>query len=525
VTAGAGLCVVSALHRRANSCCSPVGTRYISIVTDGVGTNFYRFRVVIAPDAPLDLHPHQAGLVYAVLAAAYGHSSGTEDVLPDGLMLDAPEQCRVRVDAGAPFAFGFTLLRDTPQDALATMRALVDGLEYLSRNRHRKHAVLGANFRIESVEDLVARAAFDTSRFPTSIPRALIEAEAERAAGLETLTLRFSSPLRMTKPKGDRTRAVEYYDRDYFNAGVFCLRAVRRLHELGLVAAAAPLDGEAASVVLASSPDDRSILSAAQLVENRLVWMNFAYGPRSDGSSCFGAVGRVRLRVLRRDVRRVLAWAQYARLGQATKFGQGAFRIEELGAPLFPCERSTGLAELCLRHLDIDEAAERYQLPAGTLRRAAKQVLQGRFAPRDVHRVPIVQPDGRERTLAIPTPVERGLQRAIHAGLAPGLDRFFEECSVAYRRGLSRLTAARRVRDALRFGYRFGLRADFRRFFDSIPHDILRDRLEAYLADDQLVALLMRWFEADAPVPGYGIPTAAPISPLIANLFLDRFDE
>ncbi|HND56516.1 MAG TPA: CRISPR-associated endonuclease Cas1, partial [Pirellulaceae bacterium] len=36
---------------------------------------------------------------------------------------------------------------------------------------------------------------------------------------------------------------------------------------------------------------------------------------------------------------------------------------------------------------------------------------------------------------------------------------------------------------------------------------------------------LMRWIETGAPQPGRGVPTGAPLSPLLANLFLDEFDE
>ncbi len=477
------------------------------------------------PDRAVELHPHHAGLFYALLAAAYGQSKGCDDLLPDGLMLDAPEQCRVSVEAGEPLAFGFTLVRETPAESLATIRMLVGGLHHLGANRPSRPAVLGGNFRVTLVEDLVAGKPLSDSRPPVAVPRALIEEEAERAAELDVLTLHFHSPLRMTRPRGDRVAAVEYFDRDYFNAGTFCQRVVRRLHELGLVTATLPSGGESPLPALVISPADLSLFTAAEVVENRLVWMDFAYGPRSAKSGCFGAIGRVRLRVARRDVRRAIVWAQYARLGQSTRFGQGAFRIEELGDDPFPCRRSIELVDLCLRRLDIDAAAERYELPAGSLRRAASELRKGHYQPKQVTRVPIVQADGRERTLAIPMPIDRGLQYSVHSALAPAIDRLFEESSVAYRRGLGRTTAVRRIREASRLGFRFGLRADFRRFFDSIPHDVLRDRIEAFLGDATMAKLLMRWVVIGAPAEGMGIPTGAPISPLLANLFLDQFDE
>src|SRR5262249_59106429 len=68
-------------------------------------------------------------------------------------------------------------------------------------------------------------------------------------------------------------------------------------------------------------------------------------------------------------------------------------------------------------------------------------------------------------------------------------------------------------------------RSDFHRFFDSIDHGLLRQRLDAYLADDRLVELIMLWVTSGAIQPGRGLPTGSVLSPLLANLFLDQFDE
>jgi len=69
------------------------------------------------------------------------------------------------------------------------------------------------------------------------------------------------------------------------------------------------------------------------------------------------------------------------------------------------------------------------------------------------------------------------------------------------------------------------LRSDFHRFFDSVDHQLLREKLEVYVQDDEMVNLLMQWVESGAPWPGRGLPTGAVISPLLANLFLDDFDR
>ncbi len=134
-------------------------------------------------------------------------------------------------------------------------------------------------------------------------------------------------------------------------------------------------------------------------------------------------------------------------------------------------------------------------------------------------------PGGKARVLSIPMRMDRALQRVALTKLAPALDQFFEESSLAYRRGLGRKRAARRLRRAFQEGYRIALRSDFAQFFDTIDHALLRDRLEAHLADGPTVELIMRWVQTGAPFDHRGVPTGAPLSPLLANLFLDRFDK
>lgn len=452
--------------------------------------------------------------MHALLAAAFGRGSdrgAKGDVLPDGLMLDAPEIGRTSVRRGEPFAFGFTLLADEPEHATRILTAIVEGLRVLGRAPADRPLVFAGNFELKEVCDVVRGCEWRPDRPLECVPRARVEAEADAAGQHNVLTLRFTSPLRMLRPRPCREKGAECFDARYFDPTLFVNRALRRLHDLGLCGV--------------PQERDRSAAPAIELIENRLVWMDYAYGGADRRKILAGAVGRVRLRSLSRSQATTLVWAQYARVGQATRFGQGAFRIEELGVDPLACPRSVSLLNDALDGVELDEAAAFYDLPAGVIRRAARQARTGQYQPSPASRLPIVQSDGRERTLAIPTRLDRSLQRTIVAKIAPSLDKLLEDASVAYRRGLGRTTAARHIRRAFEDGYRYGLRADFRRFFDSIDHGLLRDRLDAYLGDDRLAELLMRWVASASPQPGRGIPTGSPISPMLANLFLDQFDE
>ncbi|MFO0869073.1 MAG: CRISPR-associated endonuclease Cas1 [Pirellulales bacterium] len=219
-----------------------------------------------------------------------------------------------------------------------------------------------------------------------------------------------------------------------------------------------------------------------------------------------------------------LVWGQYVRIGEATRFGFGRYRIEELGPEPFACPRAVSLLSLVAHHPAIDESATRWELAGGEARQAARSLEAGDYVPQPHFRVAIPKANGETRVLSIPSRLDRVLQRGVLEVLGPALDLFLEESSVAYRRGLGRHTAARRLQQAFNDGYRWALRVTST-FFDSIAHEELAARLAAYVGDDAITETLMRWVRVGAPSQDRGLPTGAPLSPLLANLFLDEFDE
>src|SRR5207247_2235369 len=63
---------------------------------------------------------------------------------------------------------------------------------------------------------------------------------------------------------------------------------------------------------------------------------------------------------------------------------------------------------------------------------------------------------------------------------------------------------------------------DIRACFDEIPHDRLLERLQRLVADPRVLALIRRWLRAYGT---RGIPQGSPLSPLLANLYLDELDR
>jgi len=166
------------------------------------------------------------------------------------------------------------------------------------------------------------------------------------------------------------------------------------------------------------------------------------------------------------------------------------------------------------------------------LRSLSQSLLDGSYRPGPLLKLVMLKPDGRERTLLIPGVMDRVAQTAAAIVLNPIIEAELGSCTFAYRPGISRQGAAREIERLHREGYQWVLDADIRNFFDSVRHDLLFQRLAELVDDTELIALLHRWLTAEI-VDGFnprirnatGLPQGSPVSPLLANLYLDRFDE
>lgn len=158
-------------------------------------------------------------------------------------------------------------------------------------------------------------------------------------------------------------------------------------------------------------------------------------------------------------------------------------------------------------------------------------VLGQRYQPAPLKRIWLPRPGKAPRPLGVPTVRDRVLQTAVAQTITPLLEAEFEECSYAYRQGRSVRMAVERIGVLQRQGYAWVVEADIERFFDCIPHPRLLAELRAVVPDEELVALVGLWLTA--PVQdgatlaqsSLGVPQGAPISPLLANLYLDHLDE
>ncbi len=482
----------------------------------------FRLRVLLRATRRISLRPFQGGQLYGFLCEAFALGCKTRPGIPDGVMLDAPELSKTRVEAGELYAFGLTFVGFDVGSASLLAQQVVRGMRKLSEAQ--RGPVLAGNYRVEGVFDLAAGRVFGRKTVLVPIERKQV---VERVGGLgasKRLTLRFDAPLRLRRPRpkrgssrshnGSGKRSGGYVDGQYFDAAHFFRRLIDRLRSLGL---------EFPGI-------DERLLKKPRVIENRLVWVDLRYKGMGPKEVRGGAIGWVELDVKDRALLEPLIWGSLMRVGQNPKFGFGSYSIDDLPIAPWACLRSRSLLEAMLegspgRVASLERTTRHAGLASGILRHARTDVLEGRYRPRSCRRILIPASGGRARILAIPDPLDRALQRLLLDRLSPALDAWFEESSFAYRKGLCRVRAAKALKRAAEAGYTHALEADFHRFFDSVDHRLLEARLMAHLQDRSLVDLLMAWVQAGAPQMGLGLPTGAPISPVLANLFLDSFDE
>jgi RNA-directed DNA polymerase len=156
-----------------------------------------------------------------------------------------------------------------------------------------------------------------------------------------------------------------------------------------------------------------------------------------------------------------------------------------------------------------------------------RRLVSGEYRAQPARRVWIPKGDGGQRPLAILVLEDKIVQRAVAMILEAIYEPHFADYSFGFRRYFSAHGALIYLRQqCLELGINWIIDADIRKFFDTISWEQLRTILQKRINDGAILRLIGMWLHVGVLEEGQvrnqemGTPQGAPVSPILANIFL-----
>jgi group II intron reverse transcriptase/maturase len=169
-----------------------------------------------------------------------------------------------------------------------------------------------------------------------------------------------------------------------------------------------------------------------------------------------------------------------------------------------------------LSFADIEASA-----PGVFLAEIQADLKTGRYEPKPNRRVEIPKSNGKVRVLQVPCIRDRVVQGALKLILEAVFEADFCPNSYGFRPKRSPHRALAEVRRSVLRRMSTVVDVDLSRYFDTIQHSTLLDRIAKRIQDSQVLRLVRQVIKAAGKV---GVPQGGPFSPLAANIYLNEID-
>lgn len=183
--------------------------------------------------------------------------------------------------------------------------------------------------------------------------------------------------------------------------------------------------------------------------------------------------------------------------------------------------------------IDKDTVQSFDQNSSDQLRIIRQQLIDNTYVPEPYQSIYIPKKNNEFRKLGLPCIKDKIVQSATRLVIEPLFEKTFSNVSYGYRPGKGPVKAIHRVQnriDAEKFDW--VTIADIDNFFDTIDPEILFSRLDSFLRDEKLVAMIKLWvkigslnFKFHYSKYMEGVPQGCILSPLLSNFYLSSFDN